>query len=122
MKDTDRDRFHLRQMLRFIAHIERRLSKLSEDDFHADRDEIDLTAYRFQMLGEAARRLSDGLKARHPTIKWSGIVAMRNIIAHDYEGIASKFMWNAARDELGPLANMCRDELAALGDAGPDDR
>lgn len=108
-------------MLRFIAHIERRLAGLSEADFRADRDEIDLTAYRFQMMGEAARKLSDGLKARHPHIKWSGIVGMRNIIAHDYEGIASSVMWNAARDELKPLAIVCRVELDAGGEEEPRD-
>jgi uncharacterized protein with HEPN domain len=120
LKDQDRDWFHLRQMLRFIAHIERRLAGLSEAEFHADRDEIDLTAYRFQMIGEAARKLSDTLKARHPDIKWPGIVGMRNVIAHDYEGLASTVMWNAARDELGALARVCRDELAALGGSEPD--
>lgn len=120
MRDEERDWFHLRQMLRFIAHIERRLAGLSEADFQADRDEVDLTAYRFQMIGEAARRLSDSLKGRHPGIKWSGIVGMRNVIAHDYEGIASAVMWNAARDELGALAQVCRDELALLGEGGPE--
>ncbi len=121
MRDQERDWFHLRQMLRFIAHIERRLAGLSEADFQADRDEIDLTAYRFQMIGEAARKLSDALKARHPGIKWSGIVAMRNAIAHDYEGIASTVMWNAARDELTALAQVCRVELAVMGEGEPED-
>lgn len=95
------------------------MAALSEADFHADRDEIDLTAYRFQMMGEAARRLSDSLKARNPEINWSGIIGLRNIIAHDYEGVASAVMWNAARDELGALANVCRAELAAWARASP---
>ena len=120
MKDEDRDWFHLRQMLRFIAHIDRRLAGMSEADFHADRDEIDLAAYRFQMMGEAARRFSEALKARHPVIKWSGIVGMRNVIAHDYEGIASTVMWNAVQDELGALAQVCRSELAAMGEGEPE--
>lgn len=107
-------------MLRFIAHIERRLSQTGEADFHADRDEIDLTAYRFQMMGEAARRLSTELKARNPGIKWSGITGMRNIIAHDYEGVASKVMWDAAKDDLAALAKVCREELAAMGMDEPD--
>ena len=121
MKDEERDWFHLRQLLRFIAHIERRLAGLNEADFHANRDEIDLTAYRFQMMGEAARRLSDSLKARNPGINWSGIIGLRNVIAHDYEGVASTVMWNAARDELGALAKACRVELAAMGESEPED-
>lgn len=108
-------------MLRFIAHIERRLTDLSEADFHANRDEIDLTAYRFQMIGEAARRLSESVKARNPEINWTGIIGMRNIIAHDYEGLASTVMWNAARDGLSALAQACRAELAAMGESEPED-
>ncbi|MGN6500045.1 MAG: hypothetical protein ACTHKM_07845 [Tsuneonella sp.] len=48
MKDEERDWFHLRQMLRFIAHIERRLAAKSEEEFQSDRDEIDLTATGFR--------------------------------------------------------------------------
>jgi hypothetical protein len=40
LKDEERDWFHLRQMLRFIAHIERRLAGWDEAAFHADRDEL----------------------------------------------------------------------------------
>ncbi len=120
MTDEDRDWFHLRQILRFVAHIERRLSRIDEATFHADRDEIDLAAYRFQMIGEAARRLSTSLKSRHASISWASIIGMRNIIAHDYEGIASTIMWNAARNDLGPLAQVCRNELSAMGESEPD--
>jgi uncharacterized protein with HEPN domain len=116
-----RDWFHLRQMLRFIAHIERRLSLLNKAAFCSDRDEIDLTAYRFQMMGEAARHLSDTFKSRNPEINWAGIIGMRNVIAHDYEGVASTVMWNAVQEDLASLAKVCRDELVAMGESPPDD-
>lgn len=107
-------------MLRFIAHIERRLSPLDEATFQSNRDETDLTAYRFQMMGEAARRLSGSLKARNAAINWSGLIGMRNIIAHDYEGVASIVMWKAFKEDFAALAQVCRDELAAMGENEPD--
>ncbi|MGN6500046.1 MAG: HepT-like ribonuclease domain-containing protein [Tsuneonella sp.] len=73
------------------------------------------------MIGEAARRLSDTSKARNPDINWSAIVAMRNIIAHDYEGIAATVMWRAAKDELNSLSRVCRTELQTLGEDAPDE-
>ena len=71
------------------------------------------------MIGEAARRLSTSLKLRHPQISWAGIIGMRNIIAHDYEGIASSIMWNAARSRLESLTDMCRTELDEMGKNEP---
>ncbi|MEY2942150.1 MAG: hypothetical protein RLY97_164 [Pseudomonadota bacterium] len=51
---------------------------------------------------------------------WSRIIGMRNIIAHNYEGIASNVMWQATKDEFGALRQVCRDELAAMGESEPE--
>lgn len=58
MNSDDRDWFHLRQVLRMIAMINLRLENLDKAAFLASRDEIDLTAFRLQVIGEAVRKLS----------------------------------------------------------------
>ncbi len=115
MNSADRDWFHLRQVLRMIAMIEVRLSGLDLPAFNANRDEIDLTAFRLQVIGEAVRKLSSPLKARYPDVEWSRIVAMRNFIAHDYEGIEIARVWRVATTNLERLKQICRSEL---GDEG----
>jgi uncharacterized protein with HEPN domain len=111
LTDEDRDWFHLRQILRLIAHIDRRLDDIEERAFAADEDEVDLTAYRLQMIGESARKLSDELKARNPKIDWQQMVSMRNMLAHTYEGRDVNRLWRAAREHLDDLAEVCRGEL-----------
>ncbi len=37
-----------------------------------------------EIIGEAARRVSDATREQHPDIPWSAIVATRHIIAHEY--------------------------------------
>jgi uncharacterized protein with HEPN domain len=115
MKSDDRDWFHLRQVLRMIAMIEHRLQGLDKKAFLASRDEIDLTAFRLQVIGEAVRKLSNPLKDRHPDAEWGRIVAMRNFIAHDYEGIEIERVWRVATTNLARLAKICRDELGIEG-------
>ena len=115
MTDDDRDWFHLRQVLRMIAMIDTRLAGIEKDAFISSRDEIDLTSFRLQVIGEAARKISGALKDRHSGVEWNRIVAMRNFIAHDYEGIEIERVWSVATTRLAELAQVCRDELAGEG-------
>ncbi|HEV8634036.1 MAG TPA: HepT-like ribonuclease domain-containing protein [Chloroflexota bacterium] len=44
----------------------------------------DAVPRRLETLADAAQRLSDPLKARHPEIRWRAIYGFRNIAAHAY--------------------------------------
>lgn len=112
--DDETDIGHLELIVELIDHIERRLSKISEAVFEADKDEIDLTAYRLQTIGETTNKLTASLKGRHPEINWPAIYAMRNIIAHQYRSLRARNVWNVAMNSLAPLAAVCRAELNRL--------
>ena len=106
-----RDDLNLDQIVELVDHIQRRLEHMSQKHFMADRDEIDLSAFRLSAIGEASRKLSDPLKARHPQINWAGIYAMRNVIAHDYGRIDAERVWLVTQNQLDELATVCRMEL-----------
>jgi len=52
-----------------------------------ERDELIQVwvVYHLQLIGEAARGLSQPFRTDHPEIPWAEIVAMRNILVHDYD-------------------------------------
>lgn len=99
-------------ILRLDSHLKRRLNARSWADFLADEDEIDLTAYRLLHIGEAARKLSDSLKARHPHIPWPAIYATRNVLSHAYLGVDAPMLWHTVKNDLNDLVEVCRTELA----------
>lgn len=115
MSPEDRNWFHLRQIVRMVALIEGRLMTFDKATFLADRNEIDLTSFRLQVIGEAVRKVSDAIKERYPKVAWQQIVAMRNFIAHDYEGIDIERVWSVATNNLRELESVCRAELGAEG-------
>lgn len=41
----------------------------------------------FEILGEAARRVSEEFQAAHPEIDWRNTIGLRNIIIHRYDGV-----------------------------------
>jgi len=55
-------------------------------------------------MGEAAARLlytdHGRFAAAHPEIDWVGIRGLRNVVAHQYEGVDHRIIWNALVTEF----------------------
>ena len=49
---------------------------------------------QLEILGEAARRMSEGFRQEHPEIPWSSIIGQRNLIAHQYDDIEQEQLWS----------------------------
>ncbi len=60
-----------------------------------DRDELvqSWMVYHLTLIGEAAARLSPGLRDRHPEIPWLRVIGMRNILIHGYFAIDLEEVW-----------------------------
>lgn len=66
---------------------------LSYERFAADSRTVDATLHNLQIIGEAAARLPDDVRARYPEIEWRDIVAFRNILVHEYFGVDLRIVW-----------------------------
>ena len=75
----------------------------TREDF--DRDEVVglALAHLLQVIGEAARRVSDDFKLRHAEIPWRAIVGMRHRIVHDYMAVDLDIVWDVVTADLAPL-------------------
>ncbi len=82
---------------------------------------------RLTEIGEAASRLSRELRARHPDVEWTDVVAFRNIAVHAYFAVSWKIVWVTATRNVPELAQRATAILAAeypaaaSSDAGRDD-
>ena len=75
---------------------------------------------KLAIIGEAAARVSEDLKGRHPQVPWPQIVAFRNILVYAYFGIDWDVVWRAARNRCPVLREQVAGILAAVS-AGPED-
>ena len=86
------DRERLTDILEAITRIE----KYADGGREAfERSELVQTwiVYHVQIIGEAAGNVSPVLRSRHPEIAWPQIVAMRNLLVHEYFGIDTEEVW-----------------------------
>lgn len=89
-------------MLEAIENIERYAARGREA---FERDELIQTwvIHHLEIIGEAASKLGAGFRAAHPMVPWPQIVAMRNVIAHEYFGIDLDEVWQVVERDLPEL-------------------
>lgn len=56
-----------------------------------------------QVIGEAARRVSQEFRSRYPQIPWEAIAGMRSKIVHDYMNVDEDIVWDSVMHELPSL-------------------
>lgn len=71
---------------------------------------------QLEILGEAARRLSDRFRQAHPEIDWRRIIGLRNILIHRYDEIRQQTIWTTVSSELEPLLAQLEILLSSLPD------
>ena len=102
------------ELIRFIAECLELLGEYSargQDAFLAERLLQDAVVRRMEILADAAGRLSDDLKKRHPEIPWRAIVGFRNVVAHAYMGVAMERVWEYLTADLPALRDLVEQEL-----------
>jgi len=70
--------------------------------------------HNLEILGEAARGVSEDLRRRRPDVLWREVVAMRNVLAHGYFGIDVERVWATVEKDLPTLKEQIRAIIAEM--------
>jgi uncharacterized protein with HEPN domain len=57
----------------------------------------------FQVIGEAARLITDETQAAHDEIDWYAISGMRNRLVHEYFAIRLDVVWQTIQEDIASL-------------------
>ncbi len=76
---------------------------MTKAEFEADPKTQDAVFRRIEIIGEAAKRLSEAFMDRYPQIPWYKMVGMRNRLAHDYDYIDLDIIWDIVEKWLPEL-------------------
>jgi uncharacterized protein with HEPN domain len=99
----------LEDMLAAIRKVERYTSGMNQEQFRQDEKTIDAVVRNLEILGEAARQMSEDFAASHPEIPWRQVAGLRNRIVHDYFGLDLEIIWQVVRHDLFQLGTRLED-------------
>lgn len=103
MRPEERDAARLWDMLDFARAVTAVIQGRTQSDYERDRALRLATERALEILGEAARQVSEEFKAAHPEIPWRRLIGFRNILAHDYGEILNEKVWDVATRSVQEL-------------------
>ncbi len=73
--------------------------------FSRDKKTIDAVIRNFEILGEAARNISNEFKREYSEINWRIIKGMRDKLIHFYFGVDKEIVWKTVIKDIPELKN-----------------
>ena len=113
MKDRD-DTVFLQDILESIELVDQYIGEFSEYEFSKNLLVFDAVIGRFEIIGEAAHKISKDFKSMHPNIEWQLMKDMRNKISHEYFGVSSETVYNTIKSDLPILKEKVEKLIASL--------
>jgi uncharacterized protein with HEPN domain len=103
MPPNNRDAGYLWDMLQAARRLQEFTAGLSYEYYLNSILLQSAVERQLEILGEAARRISDAFRQEHPEIPWSDIIGQRNVIAHQYDDLKQEQLWSVVTSDIPPL-------------------
>ncbi len=105
----------LRHILDAIGEIEE-FTREGEAAFRASRLIQRGVERNLEVIGEAAKRLSQPLRSEHPDVPWRAMAGLRDILSHAYHRVDIDLVWETVADAVPKL----RAAVEAILDDGSE--
>lgn len=90
---TWRDEAYFLDMLIAARQIVEFANGLSQEAFDDSKLHQFAIVRLIEIIGEAAKNISEPERKAHPEIEWSNIIGMRNRIVHNYTNVDLEIVW-----------------------------
>ncbi|TVQ52492.1 MAG: DUF86 domain-containing protein [Spirulina sp. DLM2.Bin59] len=107
-----RERNYLLDMLQAARLAQDFVVNLDWDTFQLDLMCQAAVTRQLEIIGEAARRISEESQAEIPEIPWHQIIGMRNRIIHEYDRINLTTLWETIQLALPELIAVLESIIA----------
>jgi uncharacterized protein with HEPN domain len=82
-----------------IAKIER-YSVRGKSEFMENELIQTWVLFQFQVIGEAARSLSDDTRTTYADVVWQDVIDFRNLLVHEYFRVDLELVWSIVEQQL----------------------
>lgn len=115
MRPEERDAAYVWDMLGAARLARELLEGVTREAYLGDRMRQLALERALELLGEAARRVSDVFRAAHPEVGWRSLIGQRNVLAHEYGAIDQERLFRTGKESVpGLIAVLERMEVIRL--------
>lgn len=111
---TKEDIIFLKHILESIRNIETYTMNMPKEKFMRLKMRKDAVLKNLEIIGEATKRLSVGLKEKNSQVVWRKIAGLRDILTHQYFGIDDDTVWEVIIKDLPRLKEDIQEIIREL--------
>jgi len=97
------DTVFLRHILDAINKIQEYIKGMDYEGFRVSNLVQDGVIRQLEIIGEAAKNLSQDFREKHPYIPWKDMAGMRDKLIHQYFGVDIAGVWDTAEQDIPTL-------------------
>jgi uncharacterized protein with HEPN domain len=83
----------------------------SFEDYRQDRKLRLATERLLEIIGQAAKEISEGFRTRYPDVPWAKIIGLRNVLAHEYGEVKDEKVYLVTAKDIPALAGRLKQIL-----------
>lgn len=88
-----------------VSYVE----QTTREEFLSDTKSQDSVIRRLEIIGEAARRISEETRKAYPNLPWKEMIGMRNFLIHDYDDVDIHIVWKTVKKDLPDLLDKMKN-------------
>lgn len=94
---------YLRHMLDEARYLEAQSAGLERSAFLSDPTLQRAFVRSLEIIGEAAKHVSEPFRDRYPAIPWRAMAGMRDRVIHNYLGVDYEIVWDVVKNKTPTL-------------------
>ena len=100
------DSAYLRHILDAVSRIDEYTEGMKREDFMSSNLHQDAVIRQVEVVGEAARKVSEETRERHTEVPWKDMAGIRDKLIHGYFGVDLDAVWDTVTEDIPRLKAM----------------
>lgn len=102
---------YLQDILDAMLAIEQFVEGIGFEEFKEDDKTSSAVVRKLEIIGEAAKQITDDIKSKYPQLPWKEMAGMRDRLIHFYFGIKYELVWHTIKDVIPVVKPVIREIL-----------